>query len=165
MKRVVVSTSLNGRPSAISCHAVMAKLSWMFCTSLLKMSSPGVAAKSKPPLVSSCGLKSSAGLKPDCWNVLRKNDSIRSRYRPCSVGSAVHPSMSVRNPCAPCAVASATSSSVGVMPVSRFFTLRTLDAAVAASKGGGGGVVEPESPPAPAPEPPPPLDGARAAPI
>ena len=41
------------------------------------------------------------------------------------------------------------------MPVSRFFTLRTLDAAVAGSNGGGGGVVDPGSPAAPvlAPDP------------
>jgi hypothetical protein len=45
------------------------------------------------------------------------------------------------------------------MPVSKFFTLRTLDAAVAGSNGGGGGVTDPGSPPAP--DPPPPLDGAR----
>ena len=134
----------------------------MFCTSLWKMSSPGVAAKSKPPLVRSCGLKSSAGLKPVCWNVLRKNASIRSRYIGCSVASAVHPSISVFNPAAPCAVTSATSSSVGVMPVSKLFTLRTLAAAVAGSNGGGGGVVDPGSPPAPAL---PPTEGPRAAPI
>ena len=124
-KRVVVSVSVNGRPSFTSCQAVSAKLSCRFCTSRGNASSPTLRVlppKSKPPFCSSCSLKSSVGMKPVCWNMLRKKPTIFASTAGWVLGSTIQVAISSCRAAAPLIVTFETSSSVTGMPVSRFFT-------------------------------------------
>ena len=97
----------------------------MFCTSRGNASSPTLRVpppKSKPPFFSSCSLKSSVGMNPVCWNMLRKKPTIFAWNAGC-MRRVGHPAGDqLLQAGGALAVTLATSSSVTGMPVSRFFT-------------------------------------------